>query len=206
MPSSSGWPERLWVTGTDTGVGKTLVSAVLVRQLGASYWKPIQTGTELDSDSDTVRALSGCGPERILPNAVALPAPLSPNQAAEAAGTCIRFEDIRRPVATGPLVMEGAGGVLVPVDDRHFLVDLMVRLPAPVVVAARSGLGTLNHTLLTLEALRRRELEVFAVVLIGDPHPLNARDIARFGRVPLVAQWPWLPEITPESIRHLHLG
>ncbi|MDP3425805.1 MAG: dethiobiotin synthase, partial [Humidesulfovibrio sp.] len=146
---------KLFVTGTDTGVGKTVVCAWLCLHSGADYWKPVQSGysaaTGADRDADEVARLSGA---RVHPERHLLRLARSPQEAAAAEGLRIGLEDFSLPRTERPLVIEGAGGVLVPLNEDETMLDLMVRLGAPVLVAARTGLGTINHTCLTLAALR----------------------------------------------------
>jgi dethiobiotin synthase len=184
-----------FVTGTDTGVGKTVLSAALMlRNPGACYWKPIQTGP--DDDTAEVRRLSG---GQVLDEGVRLPDPVSPHLAARRAGITIGLDALVGRVFTTPVIAEGAGGVLVPVNDSQTMADLMVLLGLPVIVAARSTLGTINHTLLTVEALRARALRVAGVVMIGDHNAENRAAIERHCRV--IAEMPWFDPLTPEGLR-----
>jgi dethiobiotin synthase len=203
MPSFNAWPDRIWVTGTDTNVGKTVVSAALVRQLDASYWKPVQSGWPADDDTETVRQLADVPPERLLPPVYRFTNPLSPNQAAEDDGVVPDPSTIRVPDYSGRLVMEGAGGLMVPITADFMILDLMRKLAAPVVLVARTGLGTLNHTFLSLDALRAKGLPVLGVVLVGEPHPRNTRDIREIGRVRILAE---IPPMDPVDIRSVTLG
>jgi dethiobiotin synthetase len=203
MPSFNAWPDRIWVTGTDTNVGKTVVSAALVRQLDASYWKPVQSGWPADDDTETVRQLADVPPERLLPPVYRFTNPLSPNQAAEDDGVVPDPSTIRVPDYSGKLVMEGAGGLMVPITADFMILDLMRKLAAPVVLVARTGLGTLNHTFLSLDALRAKGLPVLGVVLVGVPHPRNTRDIREIGRVRILAE---IPPMDPVDIRTVTLG
>ena len=157
-------PQGVFVTGTDTGVGKTLVSAVLARAWQAHYWKPLQTGlADEPGDSATVAELAQLPPARRHEPAYALQAPLSPWAAAPLEQVRIDPRRLVPPVVDGPLVVEGAGGLYVPIDDEHMMLDYIAALGMPVVLAARSGLGTINHTLLSLQALRQRDgLPAFA--------------------------------------------
>ena len=164
----------LFITGTDTGVGKTVASAALLlryqRIIALRYWKPIQTGMEEDDDTATVRFLAGC---EVFAQGIRLPKPVSPHLAARWAGTPIDVDALvgSLPGGNNAWLVEGAGGVLVPVNETHMIADLISRLGLAVVVVARSGLGTINHTLLTLEALRARALPIAGVLLAGDLHP-----------------------------------
>jgi dethiobiotin synthetase/malonyl-CoA O-methyltransferase len=192
----------IFVTGTDTGIGKTLVSAWLVHHWRAYYWKPIQTGIIEDDESATVARLADAPPSRILPNEVALDAPLSPMVAASRQGMRITLDRFSPPPQR-PLVVEGAGGILVPVNERDFMVDLMARLGLPVLVVARSTLGTINHTLLTLEALRRRGLAVRGVILNGPRDPDNRAAIEKLGEVRVLAELPPLDQVDANALRGL---
>jgi len=191
----------VFVTGTDTGIGKTLVSAWLAARWPADYWKPVQSGTDQDSDADFVAALApGC---RIHPSAYRLRAPMSPHEAARRDGIRIEMSALSLPATAGPLVVEGAGGVLVPLNDEALMIDLIARLGLPAVVVTGTRLGTINHTLLTLEALRTRGLPVVGVVIDGDPEPVSRAAITRFGGVPVVADLPRLGVISAAAVAAL---
>ena len=189
-PPAAGLPRRLVVCGTDTDVGKTLVSAWLVQGLQAHYWKPVQSGLEGGGDSATVRRLLNLPPERLLPEAYRLQTPVSPHWAAEIDGVRIEPQRLALPPCPGPLVVETAGGLLVPLGRHWLQIEQLRRWGLPVVLAARSGLGTLNHTLLSLEALRARNLPVLGLVLNGAPHADNPRTLEEMGGVPVLAQLP----------------
>ena len=194
--------QDLFVTGTDTGVGKTLVSALLCAALEGVYWKPIQTGATEDSDRRTVMELAELGVERTLPECYVFDPPVSPHLAAERAGATIDLATIRRPQGklAGPLIVEGAGGVMVPVNGTEFMLDLMRRLALPVVVVARSALGTINHSVLTLRALQGAGLEVKGVVVVGAPNADNERAIERYGCVPVIGRVPLLEVINRAAL------
>jgi len=152
--------KAVFVTGTGTEVGKTLVSLGLCLRFKADYWKPIQTG--LDKDSDFIkRFLTG---KKIHPCSYDFKNPLSPNQAAQKEGRRIKLDKIKAPKSSF-LVIEGAGGGLVPLNDKEMMIDLIQKLGFPVIVVAKSGLGTLNHTLLTLEALKARKIKMLGLIL-----------------------------------------
>lgn len=197
-------PKRLFVTGTDTDAGKTVISALLTLALDAHYWKPIQSGVNEDSDTRDVQSLTGLPQERFLPEAYRLTEPLSPHEAAAIDGVRIDLNAITPPALPqdAPLVVEGAGGLMVPLNDKALMLDLITRLGLPVVVVARSGLGTINHTLLTLAALRAAGAEVAGVIMNGPPHPANADAIAHFGRVPVLAQVPMLGDLSPQGLKN----
>ncbi|WP_342628868.1 dethiobiotin synthase [Nguyenibacter vanlangensis] len=196
----------VFVTGTDTGVGKTLVSACLVRAWGARYWKPLQTGiAEETADADTLAALGACAPAAIHPAFATLAAPLSPLDAAELAGTPLDVSGIALPPPADPrpLVVEGAGGVMVPVTADCMMIDLIARFALPVILVARSGLGTINHTLLTLQALRERGIAVAGIVLNGPPSAAARRAVTQFGHTRILAEFPHLDRIGPEQVETL---
>ena len=191
----------VFVTGTDTGVGKTVVSACLVRAWDADYWKPVQTGlADEPGDTPAVAALAAVGPERTHPPAYAFQAPLSPDAAARREGAEVSLDALALPESRRPVVVEGAGGALVPLNDRASMIDLMVRLDLPVVVAAPNRLGAINQTLLTLEALRARGLDVLGVVLIGPPFADNRAAIEARGGVRIIAELPWAQALGPDDI------
>lgn len=191
---------KVFVTGTDTDAGKTIVSAWLCLHTGADYWKPIQSGHPPDRDADTVARLSGA---RLHPERHLLREPLSPYDAAKIQGLRIELDDFHVPDTLRPLVIEGAGGVLVPVNESATMLDLVERLGAPVIVAARSGLGTINHTCLTLLALRSRGIAVLGVVLSGPLNPGNRQGIEHFGNVKVLAEIPPLDPLTRESLQRV---
>jgi malonyl-CoA O-methyltransferase len=193
--------ESVFVTGTDTGVGKTLVSACLVRAFGARYWKPVQTGLlEDEGDTATVIRLAGLPAGRVHAPRHALGAPLSPEAAALREDVVITLSDFALPAGAGPIVVEGAGGVLVPLGGGMLMADLIGKLGLPCVLVARSTLGTINHTLLSIEALRHRSLPLRGVVMVGPPGLENADAITRHSGAPIVATLPWLEHVDAASV------
>ncbi len=194
-------PSGVFVTGTDTGIGKTVVSAALVQRWDARYWKPVQTGVAQDEpDTDTAARLSGAAPSRLHRPRHNFAAPLSPEAAGAREGILVALNDFSLPAGNGPLVVEGAGGVLVPLGGGASMADLMRRLGLPVLLVARSTLGTINHTLLSLEALRARNIPVWGVVLVGPAPEDNAAAIARLGQVAILGTLPRLAPLTPHTL------
>jgi len=194
-------PESVFVTGTDTGIGKTVVAACLVHAFRARYWKPIQTGTAEDTpDTDTVARLAALPPARIHPPRHTLRAPLSPEAAALREGITIALADFSLPRGEGPIVVEGAGGLLVPLGGGALMTDLMARLGLPAILVARSTLGTINHTLLSIEALRHRRLPLRGVVLVGPDGDENAGAIARHSGADILCLLPHAAPLTPHAI------
>jgi dethiobiotin synthetase len=186
-----------FVTGTDTGVGKTVLSALLVAALDGIYWKPVQTGTIDGTDRDSVRLWAECPAERLLPERYRFDLPVSPHLAGRKAGIQIGLDDfgLPAPVANHPHIVEGAGGVMVPLNQKDLMLDLMRHFGLPVVVAARTTLGTINHTLLTLAALRGARLTVRGVVLIGEKNVENRSAIETYGEVRVIGHIPVLERI-----------
>ena len=190
----------LFVTGTDTGVGKTVLSALLVASLNRRYWKPIQTGASEGTDRAAVVNWAGVTIEHTHPEAFLFDPPVSPHLAAEQQGKRIDLDAIRRPADSHPIVIEGAGGVLVPINEDALMIDLIRRLQAAVVIAARATLGTINHTLLTVEAARNANLPLIGVVMVGRENVDNRKAIERYGQVPVVGAIPWLESINRSSL------
>jgi len=195
------FPEKIFITGTDTDVGKTIISALLVLGLGARYWKPIQSGTEEPTDAQKIQKMTGLEEEYFLPETYMLKAPLSPHLAARLERVTIDLNEIVLPDIEGPLIVEGAGGVMVPINDRHFMLDLIQKLSLPVLIVARSTLGTINHTLLTVDKLRQAGLEILGVVLNGPQNSGNKEAIEKYGRVNVLAEVEPLPELTQHILR-----
>ena len=178
---------RFVVTGTDTGIGKTIFSAGLAQATGAPYWKPIQSGLEEETDSEVIARLSGVP---ILPEAWRLVTPASPHRAAEIDGVNIEVDALAPP--PGDLIVEGAGGALVPVTRTTLYADLFARWQIPVIVCARTALGTINHSLLTIEALRARGVPIHGLAFLGDAVEdseaiiSGISGIRRLGRLPII--------------------
>ncbi len=179
------------VTGTDTDIGKTVFAAALTVALGATYWKPVQAGLEQGGDAAGVRAL---GVERVLPEGYRLATPCSPHRAAAIDGVTIDPARLVLPQVEGPLVVEGAGGVLVPLAGEMLYADMFARWGAPVVLVARTGLGTINHSLLSIEALRARGVPILGVAFNGEAQDDSEATITRLGSVRRLGR---LPRVDP---------
>lgn len=188
------------VTGTDTDVGKTVFAAGLAGALGAYYWKPVQAGIAPEGDRDTVARLSGLPPQRILPEAYRLNTPASPHLAARIDGVDITSDALALPDVESPLVVEGAGGALVPLSETLLIADLFARWGAPVILCARTGLGTINHSLLSIEALRARGLIIAGIAFIGEAHPENERIIPLIGKVRNLGRLPMIAPLDAASL------
>jgi dethiobiotin synthetase len=192
---------RYVVSGTDTDVGKTVFSAALAGALDAFYWKPIQSGLVDGGDSATVARLSGLAPERILPEAYRLNAPLSPHRSAELDGIEIDTGSIVPPRVDGPLVIEGAGGLMVPVTRKVLQIDLYARWQIPVILVARTALGTINHSLLSLSALRARQIPLHGIAFVGEGNEDSERTICEMGNVRRLGQLPFLKKLDADKLR-----
>jgi len=189
------------ITGTDTNVGKTVVAAMLTLGLGVNYFKPIQCGTHPETDIETVRRLTGLGADRILDPPITLSQPLSPHLASELDGVTIDADTLRLP--KGRVIVEGAGGLMVPVTRKKLFIDLFAAWQRPVVLVARTGLGTLNHTLLSLEALRARKIEILGVVFVGEENPDNMKTIEDMGTVKVLGRVPILATLDANNLNQV---
>lgn len=187
------------VTGTDTDIGKTVFAAGLATALEAHYWKPVQAGLEDGSDSTRAAAL-GVPEARILPEAYRLRTPCSPHRAAELDGVVVDDAALALPQVDGPLVVEGAGGALVPVTRDLLYADLFARWSAPTVIVARTGLGTINHSLLTIEALRARDVPVLGIAFVGDENEDSEAIICAIGKVVRLGRLPLLDPLDPARL------
>lgn len=186
---------RFVVTGTDTGIGKTIFSAALAGATGAPYWKPIQAGLDDETDSAVVARLAGVP---IRPEAYRLNTPASPHIAAEIDGTTIDLAALTPP--PGALIVEGAGGALVPVTRTILTADLFARWQIPVIVCARTALGTINHSLLTIEALRARGVPIHGIAFLGDAVEDSEAIIAAIGGVRRLGRLPIIDPLTPDTL------
>ncbi len=193
---------RLFVTGTDTGIGKTIICSWLCLHTNYAYFKPIQTGTMSDVDSKTVKRLSNT---KIHDEVYALREPVSPHLAAKLSGACIDMNKIRLPQEPN-LIVEGAGGVMVPLNDQNLMVDLMRHFSIPVILVARSTLGTINHTLMSIEVLRLRDINPLGVILKGEQNENNKKAIEYFGKTDVLAWVPHIPQVTRETLLQIELG
>ncbi|MBB4365218.1 dethiobiotin synthetase [Bradyrhizobium sp. CIR18] len=180
-------------TGTDTGIGKTVFSASLAYLLGAYYWKPIQAGLDGETNAEAVVRLGGLSANRIIPESYRLRTPASPHHSAEIDGVRIDAESLRVPdVGEQTLVIEGAGGLMVPLTLGTLYIDVFERWALPFVLCASTELGTINHSLLSIEALRRRQLRILGVAFIGKRNPETEIAICEMGRVRWLGRLPWI--------------
>mgnify|MGYP005856900197 CR=1 FL=1 len=200
------FPEKLFVTGTDTDVGKTVVSSLLLKGLSAGYWKPVQAGKTPQTDTEFVKKATGLAESHFYPERYCLDTPMSPHAAADIDGVEISLNDFNLPYFTQQhLVVEGAGGLIVPLNEKDTVLDLIEQFGLPVLLVARSGLGTLNHTFLSLMALRNRNIDIFGVLLNGPLHKSNYETILEMGRPRYLFQLEMLKNITPSNLEKAFL-
>lgn len=189
------------ITGTDTDIGKSVFAAALTAALGAHYWKPVQAGLADGTDSETVARIGGVDPARILPERHRLKIPASPHFSAAQEGIVIGLDDLDVPQVDGPLIIEGAGGALVPVNPDLLFADLFAHWGLPVIIVASTSLGTINHSLLTVEALRTRGVPIHGMAFIGAENVDSEQTICRIGAVRHLGRLPMLDQLTPEPLR-----
>jgi dethiobiotin synthetase len=194
--------QRIVVTGTDTGIGKTVFAAGLAGFLGAKYWKPIQAGLDGETDSRHVARLGRLSSDRIVPERYSLKTPASPHRAAEIDGVSIDTTSLHVP-DTGkfPLVIEGAGGLMVPLGRSKLYVDIFARWRLPVVLCARTALGTINHSLLSIEALRNRGIDILGIAFVGDENVDTENSICRIGQIRRLGRLPWLCPLSADTLQ-----
>ena len=192
--------QAIVVTATDTDVGKTVFAAGLTRAIDGCYWKPVQAGIEGGTDSDTVRGLSGLPSERILPEAYRLATPASPHLAAAIDKVLIDPANLIPPPCPRRRVIEGAGGLLVPLAGGLLFADIFTRWRFETVIVARTTLGTINHSLLTIEALRARDIPILGIAFVGDANEDSERIIAAIGGVKRLGRLPRLDPLSPASL------
>ena len=194
---------RIFITGTDTGIGKTLVSAILLAGLKGKYWKPVQSGLEDITDTEWVKEKTGLNDTHFFAETYRLRQPLSPHASAEADGVSIELDNFKIP-QTGDretLIIEGAGGIMVPLNKKDLMIDLIKKCNVPALVVARSTLGTINHTLLSINQLRSYGINIAGIVLNGPGNSSNRDAIENFGNVKVIAEIEEIKEINPESLQ-----
>ncbi len=188
------------ICGTDTDIGKTLISSFFVKGLNSFYWKPIQSGIESQTDSQTVEKLAHLSKEKIIKEAYVFTKPLSPHWAAEIDQKTINFEKLRLPKVQGSLIVETAGGLMVPITRNFLQIDQIKQWNLPVILVCKSSLGTLNHTLLSIEALKQRNIEILGLVVNGEKHLDNPRTLVDFSGIPLIAEFPYIEKMDSNNL------
>lgn len=178
--------QKYFITGISTEVGKTIASAIITEALQADYWKPIQSGDLDYSDTHKVQKLISNTKTVFHPNSYALQTPMSPHAAAEIDGVIIEIDNIKEPVTENHLVIEGAGGLLVPLNDKNTLLDA-IKPDYKVVVVSRHYLGSINHTLLTVNLLKEKGFDV-SLIFSGNEHKTTEDIIKKMTKVPVIGR------------------
>jgi dethiobiotin synthetase len=192
---------NIFVTGIGTGIGKTLISAICVKAFNLPYWKPIQCGDLDTTDAATIKKLV---PEsEILLSRYKLQAPLSPHAAARLEKVEINLFDFVCPA--GPTIIEGAGGVLVPINETHFIIDLIPQLQASAIIVVPYYLGSINHTLLTINEIKRRGLKILGLIFNGDENLESKNIILTHHKLPVLLEIPHTKDLNPEIINRYAL-
>lgn len=190
--------KKYFVTGIDTDAGKSIASAILVEKLKADYWKPIQAG--FPTDSDTVRSL--VSPDRIIhPEGIILQAPMSPHAAAKLEDIDLRAEQLSVPDTENTLIIEGAGGLLVPINDDEFVINLAKQFDAEVILVSRNYLGSINHTMLSIAYLKQNGFSVTGIIFNDTPNPETERFILQYSQLPCLGRIEPLDEVNPSTIQ-----
>ncbi len=191
--------KKYFVTGTDTDIGKTIVSTLLAMALKAKYWKPIQSGLTPETDSDFVKKYLPL--ENIIPERYLLTQPLSPHLSARLDKVEIQMQDFQLPQVESSLIVEGAGGIFVPINKKDMIIDLIEKFQLPTLVVAKSGLGTINHTLLTLSALKQRNINVAGVIMNGPKNLENKKAIEKYGDTPVLFELETLASLSVTELQ-----
>jgi dethiobiotin synthetase len=188
---------RFVVTGTGTGVGKTIFAAALTAALKGIYWKPVQSGLVGETDSETVARLSG---RPVLPEAYRLKLPASPHKSAAAEGATIDPGRLTLPATDAALIVEGAGGLMVPLTGEMLFIDLFQQWNVPLILCAHTSLGIINQALLSLEAIRTRNIPLLGLAFIGEANEDSERTIAQFGKVKRLGRLAGVTAMTPDNL------
>ncbi|MEO6303453.1 MAG: dethiobiotin synthase [Bacteroidia bacterium] len=191
---------KYFITGIGTGVGKTVVSAILTEALQADYWKPIQCGTKDGTDKDVVAKLISNENSVIHPEEYCYDEPVSPHLAANIAGKKIIMESMNIPMSNNSMIIEGAGGILVPLDEKYFVIDMATFFEAEIILVIRNYLGCINHSLLSIDYLAKNGFEIKGLVLIGEFDKAVRASIINYAELPIIAEIPEVTEISKESI------
>ena len=194
--------QSLFISGISTEIGKTMVSAIFVKALNAKYWKPVQSGDLDYSDSMKVKDLSETDPANILPEGFRLKTPLSPHASAAIDGIRIKVSDFKIPEIEGNLIVEGAGGLMVPLNEKELLIDLMEDLKIPVVLVSQYYLGSINHTLLSIEALQQRNIPIAGIVFNGERNESSKQFILDRHPLPVLLEIEQETEFSASTVAH----
>tara|TARA_B100001287_G_scaffold184379_1_gene155553 strand:+ start:253 stop:909 length:657 start_codon:yes stop_codon:yes gene_type:complete len=191
------------ICGTDTDVGKTLISSFFVRGLNCFYWKPIQSGIQGETDSEYVQRVSQISPKKILKEAYVFNEPVSPHWAAEIDNVKLIKSNLNLPNIEKNLLVETAGGLMVPLTRDFLQIDQIKIWNLPVILVCRSSLGTLNHTLLSIEALKKRKINILGLIINGKKHLDNPQTLKLFSGLPIIAEFPLIKNLSVNNLDFL---
>ena len=191
------------ICGTDTDVGKTLISSFFVRGLNCFYWKPIQSGIQGETDSEYVQRVSQISPKKILKEAYVFNEPVSPHWAAEIDNVKLIKSNLNLPNIEKNLLVETAGGLMVPLTRDFLQIDQIKIWNLPVILVCRSSLGTLNHTLLSIEALKKRKINILGLIINGTKHLDNPQTLKLFSGLPIIAEFPLIKNLSVNNLDFL---
>lgn len=192
--------EKYFITGIGTGIGKTITSAVLTEKLNADYWKPIQSGDLAQSDSLAIENLISNPKTKIHPETYRLNHPLSPHLSARMDGVAIKLDQFHLPETENSLIVEGAGGLMVPLNDQELILDLIKQLQIPVIVVSQNYLGSINHTLLTINTLKQHNIAIKGIIFNGETNMESETYILKYTQVPSLGNVPLLGSLDKNSI------
>lgn len=196
------FPSQFIIAGIGTEIGKTVVSAILVEALQADYWKPVQSGALDDSDTETVRSLISNSVSQFHPEVYRLSEPLSPHAAAEIDNVRIDLSTIVLPKTSNALVVELAGGLMVPLNDRELNLDLVQQLGLPILLVSRNYLGSINHTLLSVDACRNRNIPILGIIFNGPTVTSSESFILTYTNIPCLGRIGQETQLTRDVIRN----
>lgn len=191
---------KVFITGIGTDVGKTVVSAIVTEALQADYWKPIQTGSYLSCDADIVKSLISNSKTKIHPEIYKLEQPLSPHAAAELENVKLSLSEIEIPKTDNTLVIEGAGGIMVPLNDHEFILDLIKKFDAETILVIQNYLGSINHSLLSIDCLKLHNIKILGIIFNGPSHKMSEDIIIKYSKLPILAHIEKESKITPAVI------
>lgn len=194
---------KFFVTGIGTGVGKTVVSAILTEALQADYWKPVQCGTADGTDKETVRRLVSNVQSVFHDESYCFKEPASPHLAAALENTKIKMDGFHLPHVSNHLIIEGAGGLMVPLNDDAFAVDLSREFEADIILVCKSYLGCINHSLLSIDYIVKNELPVKGIILNGNFDKAVRSAIMNYSELPVLAEIPEISAVTKDAVSNL---
>lgn len=191
-----------FISGIDTNVGKTIVSSILTEALQADYWKPIQAGDLENSDTDKVKSLISFPNAVLHPNSYALKTPASPHYAAELDQVKIELTNITLPLTTNHLIIEGAGGLMVPLNEQVLILDLIQTLDVALILVVKNYLGSINHTLLSIDAAKQRNIPIRGLIFNGESNAASEDYILKYSQLPFLGRIQQIPELNKQAIKH----